>query len=144
MDTDTTRTTSTKRKRLPPKPKKLPRGVQAVRSRDGTWRFRSWVPTGRAGGKRWLPLVATAELAEEARKRTLKKVESLPAVPVSVAAGIERVRRRITRHCRPGTLRWFNATAKQVEKHLGRILNEQLKGKRPTAARAGDGFRAVA
>ncbi|MCC6672516.1 MAG: tyrosine-type recombinase/integrase [Planctomycetes bacterium] len=110
-------------------PKGAP-GVTVRRNADGTFSFRSWVPAGSNGRKKFLPSKPTLAEALTLREFAMRRLDEAPVVGVTwgeleaeVLATVER------RGGRPGYLRWCREHGRLVVESLGR--HDAVLGLRP-------------
>ncbi|MBL8751038.1 MAG: site-specific integrase [Planctomycetes bacterium] len=113
---------SRRRKKRKRSPTDALRGVVAVRLKDGRVRYRASIPTGRRGVKDWTPLLETAELAAEFRRRQMEKVASRPPLTMTFEDAIAATRKDYAQRCRPDTLEWFDFQVPTLRKFFGTML----------------------
>lgn len=106
------------------KPKKRPRTreqVACVTLRDGTEKWRSWLPLGRSGKRKWTPLFESKLEALECRKEMLRIEGELPPEETMTFGGAVAVtQKRIDDTKREGTSRWFKDHSAGLLRELGK------------------------
>lgn len=95
---------ATRKNRRPSAP-----GIMVRERADGSFSFTPWIPTGKDGGKRALPVQRTLEAAVALRERALHHLNAMPRVGITLTEAADEARLAMERRgVRPATLHWFD------------------------------------